>query len=116
MIIKSVMKFLLTCLPSGLTVAAPDAFGRIPGVVSKLLEVSFLICLRQRFVPPIKDLSFIYVLKYPQVAVKKWNRSILSESNFFCKYIISIIRKVYALILLTISSKKNGNKSSCLYA
>ena len=26
------MKFLPTCLPSGLTVAAPDAFGRIPGV------------------------------------------------------------------------------------
>ena len=33
MIIKFVMKFLPTCLPSGLTVAAPDAFGRIPGVV-----------------------------------------------------------------------------------
>ena len=26
------MKFLPTCLQSGLTVAAPDAFGRIPGV------------------------------------------------------------------------------------
>ena len=34
MIIKFVMKFLLTCLPSGLTVAAPDAFGRIPGVLN----------------------------------------------------------------------------------
>ena len=33
MIIKFVMKFLPTCLPSGLTVAAPDAFGRIPGVL-----------------------------------------------------------------------------------
>ena len=33
MIIKFVMKFLPTCLPSGLTVAAPDAFGRIPGVI-----------------------------------------------------------------------------------
>ena len=33
MIIKFVIKFLPTCLPSGLTVAAPDAFGRIPGVV-----------------------------------------------------------------------------------
>ena len=32
MIIKFVMKFLPTCLPSGLTVAAPDAFGRITGV------------------------------------------------------------------------------------
>ena len=32
MIIMFVMKFLPTCLPSGLTVAAPDAFGRIPGV------------------------------------------------------------------------------------
>ena len=32
MIIKFVMKFLPNCLPSGLTVAAPDAFGRIPGV------------------------------------------------------------------------------------
>ena len=32
MIIKFVMKFLPTCLPSRLTVAAPDAFGRIPGV------------------------------------------------------------------------------------
>ena len=36
MIIKFVMKFLPTCLPSGLTVAAPDAFGRIPGVKMKL--------------------------------------------------------------------------------
>ena len=33
MIIKFVIKFLPTCLPSGLTVAAPDAFGRIPGVL-----------------------------------------------------------------------------------
>ena len=33
MIIKFVMKFLPTCLPSGLTVAAPDALGRIPGVI-----------------------------------------------------------------------------------
>ena len=33
MIIQFVMKFLPTCLPSGLTVAAPDAFGRIPGVI-----------------------------------------------------------------------------------
>ena len=33
MIIKFVMKFLPICLPSGLTVAAPDAFGRIPGVL-----------------------------------------------------------------------------------
>ena len=32
MTIKFVTKFLPTCLPSGLTVAAPDAFGRIPGV------------------------------------------------------------------------------------
>ena len=32
MIIKFVMKFLPACLPSGLTVAALDAFGRIPGV------------------------------------------------------------------------------------
>ena len=32
MIIKSVLKFFPTCLPSGLTVAAPGAFGRIHGV------------------------------------------------------------------------------------
>ena len=32
MIIKFVIKILPICLPSGLTVAAPDAFGRIPGV------------------------------------------------------------------------------------
>ena len=32
MIIKFVMKILPTCLPSGLTVASPDAFGQIPGV------------------------------------------------------------------------------------
>ena len=38
MIIKFVIKFLPTCLPSGLTVAAPDAFGRIPGV--KYLNVN----------------------------------------------------------------------------
>ena len=36
MIIKFVMKFLPTCLPSGLTVAAPDAFGRIPGVILRI--------------------------------------------------------------------------------
>ena len=48
MIIKFVMKFLLTCLPSGLTVAAPDAFGRIPGVAFVFL------CFTQ---------SVIYVLK-----------------------------------------------------
>ena len=40
MIIKFVMKFLLTCLPSGLTVAAPDAFGRIPGVLLQLTVLS----------------------------------------------------------------------------
>ena len=34
MINKFVIKFLPTCLPSGLTVAAPDAFGRIPDVNS----------------------------------------------------------------------------------
>ena len=38
MIIKFVIKFLPTCLPSGLTVAAPDAFGRIPGVVTVILK------------------------------------------------------------------------------
>ena len=32
MIIKFVIKFLPTCLPFGLTVAALDAFGRIPGL------------------------------------------------------------------------------------
>ena len=35
MIIKLVIKLLPTCLPSGLTVAAPNAFGRIPGVQYK---------------------------------------------------------------------------------
>ena len=40
MIIKFVMKFLPTCLPSGLTVAAPDAFGRIPGVL--YIKVEFV--------------------------------------------------------------------------
>ena len=25
-----------SCLPSGITVAAPDAFGRIPGVITKI--------------------------------------------------------------------------------
>ena len=38
MIIKFIMNFLPTCLPSGLTVAAPDAFGRIPGVFSTSSE------------------------------------------------------------------------------
>ena len=33
MIIRFVITFSPTCLPSGLTVAAPDAFGRIPGVL-----------------------------------------------------------------------------------
>ena len=44
MIIKSVIKFLPTCLPSGLTVAAPDSFCRIPGVVIKITnaERSFI--------------------------------------------------------------------------
>ena len=39
MIIKFVMRFLPTCLPSGLTVAAPDAFGRIPGVILVFLHL-----------------------------------------------------------------------------
>ena len=39
MIIKFVIKFLLTCLPSGLTVAAPDAFGHIPCVWMKVVQL-----------------------------------------------------------------------------
>ena len=39
MIIKFVMKFLPTCLPSGLTVAAPDAFSRIPGVCMPYIKL-----------------------------------------------------------------------------
>ena len=39
MIIKFVMKFLPTCLLSGLTVAAPDAFGRIPGVLCTRFDI-----------------------------------------------------------------------------
>ena len=40
MIIKFVIKFLPTCLPSGLTAATPDAFGRIPGV--KMIKRKFV--------------------------------------------------------------------------
>ena len=42
MIIKFVLKLLPTCLPSGLTVAAPDAFGRIPGVKLWVSEIACL--------------------------------------------------------------------------
>ena len=42
MIIKFVMKFLPTCLQSGLTVAAPDAFGRIPGVLLDFFQFAEL--------------------------------------------------------------------------
>ena len=38
MIIKFVIKFLPTCLPSRLTVTAPDAFGQIPGVIHPSVE------------------------------------------------------------------------------
>ena len=45
---------------------------------------------------------------------KKWNRSALTESYiFFCKYIIPIIRKEYALFLNSTTLMKNGNKKSC---
>ena len=36
--------------------------------------------------------------KVPYLAVKKWNRSIITESNIFCKCIIPIIRKEYTLL------------------
>ena len=41
MIIKFVVQFLPTCLPSGLTVAAPDEFGRIPGVFPIYIKENF---------------------------------------------------------------------------
>ena len=57
MIIKFVMKFLPTCLPSGLTVAAPDAFGRIPGVHPTLYEVFPSVCLAVKWLSVIIRLS-----------------------------------------------------------
>ena len=48
----------------------------------------------------------------PFVVVKKWNRSIITESNIFCKCILAIIRKEYALLLLTTTLMKNGKKGS----
>ena len=46
----------------------------------------------------------------PCLAVKKWNRSIITESNIFYKCIIPIIRKEYAWLLLTTTLVKNGKK------
>ena len=48
----------------------------------------------------------------PCLAVKKWTRSIIIERNIFCKCIIPIIRKEYALLLLTTILMKNGEKRS----
>ena len=48
----------------------------------------------------------------PCLAMKKCNRSIITESNIFCKCIIPIIRKEYALLLLTTTLMKNGKKKS----
>ena len=48
----------------------------------------------------------------PCLAVIKWNRSIITESNIFCKSIIPIIRKEYALLLLTTTLTKIGRKRS----
>ena len=48
----------------------------------------------------------------PYSAVKNWNRSIITESNIFCKCIIPFIRKEYALLLLTTTLMKNGKKMS----
>ena len=48
----------------------------------------------------------------PCLAVKKWNRSIITESNIFYKCIIPIIRKEYAWLLLTTTLGKNGKKRS----
>ena len=59
-----------------------------------------------------KGPRFYLCTQVPFVAVNKWNRSILTESNIFCKYIISIIRKEYALLLLPTTLMKNGNKRS----
>ena len=42
--------------------------------------------------------------------MKKWNRSFTTESNIFCKCIIPIIRKEYALLLLTTALMKNGEE------
>ena len=53
MIIKFVMKFLPTCLPSGLTVAAPDAFGRIPGVrnIKQILTICVYLAISDASTP-----------------------------------------------------------------
>ena len=48
----------------------------------------------------------------PCLAVKKWNRSIITESNIFYKCIIPIIKKEYAWLLLTTTLVKNGKKRS----
>ena len=48
MIIKFVTKFLPTCLPSGLTVATPDAFGRIPGLQISIASMCILLNLLQQ--------------------------------------------------------------------
>ena len=42
----------------------------------------------------IKGPQFYLCTQVSYVAVKKWNRSILTEINTFCKYIIPIIRKI----------------------
>ena len=53
----------------------------------------------QFFVPAvIKGPRSFLCTQVPCLAVKKWNRSIITESNIFCKYIIPIIRKEYALL------------------
>ena len=62
------MKFLPTCLPSGLTVAAPDAFGRILGVLQK------------PYTPFV--ISVIYPIKVYQRLIKSSIPTTLNSSNY----------------------------------
>ena len=50
----------------------------------------------------------------PCLAVKKWKRSILTESNIFCKSIIPIIRNEYALFFWWLVWWKMGRKCHIL--
>ena len=88
---------------------------------SGLLSVNFKVILNWLITELHNKKNYMYLdegprlslcTQVPCLAVKKLNRSIITESYIFCKCIIPIIRKEYTFLLLTTTLMKNGKKRS----
>ena len=57
-----------------------------------------------------KDLGRIYVLKFPYLAVKKWNRRIITESNIFANASYQLSEKNTPCFFDDYFDEKRGRK------